>query len=345
MCDSGLYSNELDVLKKHKRTNRSLSDRPLFIFPCGGAEDTHVSRKRFKQYVQENRDKGKPLRGVYCITAEDLARSEALHDLNLLEQEALLAEICDWIIIFAESPGSFCELGAFSALPHAAGVTSVAVDSKYANEQSFLNDGPVKELANTNSPLSNSFYLNLNNPFSNANFARFVSHIRDHIKASDACRLGKVRSKTINRDEKDIHVGPLIHELLDLLQILGPSSVDSLWTIYCLVKGFDEKQAKRAIHSIVLSEDMLVGQRGHEQDDRVNITYGSVIGMMLGCGLVTLEEGLLHSRVHLQSYFMFKETDDADFNDMRSNIMMRKMKHGVIGHVYTSYDRRGPRVR
>ena len=98
--------------------------------------------------------------------------------LNLLQQEAMLADISDWILIFAESCGSFCELGAFSALPHAAWITSVAVGKQYKGSRSFLIDGPVEEIATGDSSLNKVFYLDLNNPMSSPDLCRFVSELR-----------------------------------------------------------------------------------------------------------------------------------------------------------------------
>ena len=129
--------------------------------------------------------------------------------LNLLQQEAMLADISDWILIFAESCGSFCELGAFSALPHAAWITSVAVGKQYKGSRSFLIDGPVEEISTGDSSLNKVFYLDLNNPMSSPDLCRFVSELRPLIgvNATKRGKAGlKAARKMINRDESKINV-------------------------------------------------------------------------------------------------------------------------------------------
>lgn len=323
-----LFTHEIEVLRKHMRTNRDLDRRPLFIFPCGGDEGKYVSRKRFREYVAAGRSGN--LHDVYCLTAEDIAKSKALKGLNLLQQEAILADISDWIIIFAESPGSFCELGAFSALPHAAAVTSVAIDRRYASDHSFVNDGPVKELRDSKSVLSKAFSIPHDNPFADARFARFVFDIRSHVKASERVGLGRQR-KTINsKDEEMVRIGPLVHELLDLLQILGPSTDEELRTCYCEVKQYDPAKLEK-VSSVVLTRDMQVG-------DMANVSYESVLAMMLATGLVKRNsEDRLQSRVHLSSFFMFKETSDRDFADACASIKLRKVRGKVVKGVYKRY--------
>lgn len=255
--------------------------------------------------------------------------------LNLLQQEAMLADISDWILIFAESCGSFCELGAFSALPHAALITSVAVGKQYKGSRSFLIDGPVKEIATGDSSLNKVFYLDLNNPMSSPDLCRFVSELRPLIgvNATKRGKAGlKAARKMINRDESKINVGSLVHELLDLLQILGPMSETDLRTIYCAAKGF--RASKLKIYSPILNADM--------KNAGVPISWSDVCCMMRATGLVSKvrcnrgPDYLIKSTIHLDSYFMFKGSEDQDFSNMRARVILRKrsMGYGGVAGVY-----------
>lgn len=175
LCDC-ISKTDLNILRNHLRVYRDVNKLPLFIFPCGGDQSLHSSRRFFRAYVSNNHTEA--LKNVFCLTAEDVAAEMDGSRLNLLQQEAMLADISDWILIFAESCGSFCELGAFSALPHAAWITSVAVGKQYKGSRSFLIDGPVEEIATGDSSLNKVFYLDLNNPMSSPDLCRFVSELR-----------------------------------------------------------------------------------------------------------------------------------------------------------------------
>lgn len=332
LCDC-ISTTDLNILRNHLRVKRAVKKIPLFIFPCGGDQSLHSSRRFFRSYISNNHTEA--LNNVFCLTAEDVAAEMVDSKLNLLQQEAMLADISDWILIFAESCGSFCELGAFSALPHAAWITSVAVGKQYKGSRSFLIDGPVEEIATGASSLNKVFYLDLNNPMSSPDLCRFVSELRSVIFDNDA-KWGKSGSKAarkmINRVETEINVGSLVHELLDLLQILGPMSETDLRTIYCAAKGFHASKLK--IHSPILNADM--------KNAGVPISWSDVCCMMRATGLVSKvgrnkgSDSLLKSTIHLDSYFMFKGNEDRDFSNMRARVILRKrsMGYGGVADVY-----------
>lgn len=104
LCDC-ISKTDLNILRNHLRVYRDVNKLPLFIFPCGGDQSLHSSRRFFRGYVSNNHTEA--LKNVFCLTAEDVAAEMDGSRLNLLQQEALLADISDWILIFAESCGSF----------------------------------------------------------------------------------------------------------------------------------------------------------------------------------------------------------------------------------------------
>lgn len=296
------------------------------MFPCGGNEDEHASRRMFKRYVK--RCNSASLSNVFCLTAEDVAKRESLRKLNLLKQEALLADICDWIIIFAESVGSFCELGAFSALPNAAAITSVAIDKKYRGESSYLIEGPVREISESKQPLSKVFYIDLNNPFSSKDFSQFVSSLRSIVTLSDRFTRTSNR-KPINKDADNVDAGSLAHELLDLLQYVGPIRKEELIEVYSKVKGFDKRRIK--IISRILSEDMGL----FPDDRRAKLSINDVIEMLCVVGLIeerrnpVLGTEVVSSGIYLNSYFMFSDNYSKDFSDTHAKILLRKRSRGL----------------
>ncbi|MBP3884802.1 MAG: hypothetical protein J6D54_07705, partial [Olsenella sp.] len=267
---------DIRILRAHLRHRQSHAMRPLFVFPCGGNEREFSSRRSLREFVSKTSDPA--LRNVFCLVAEDVAVSGALGGANLLQQEAMLADICDWIVVFAESAGSLCELGAFAVLPHAAAVTTLAIDRGYLGERSFLADGPAREIREGGQPLNEVFYLDLQDPLGDRYFSSFVRDLRENVRRGLRRSLLASR-KSFNRDEDDVRVGPLVHELLDLLQFAGPMPVCDLFDLYCDVKGFRRRYARRA-YSTTLLEDMRLREGAR-------VPFEAVVGMMLATGLVS----------------------------------------------------------
>lgn len=322
MSSKFITEYDIEIMSMHLRERRG-GDRPVFVFPCGGDERYHPTRRLFREYVQRNASG--TLKNVFCLTAEDIAQSNALREWNLLQQEAVLADICDCIIIFAESVGSYCELGAFSSLPHASRITSVVIPKKYKDDSSFLNDGPARELEGNESDLSRRFYLQFDSPFSDAEFTKYVSSLRKTITNSASKNYQNVRMK-LNDDEANVAVGPLVHELMDLLQLLGPSTEEELLDTYCNVKQF--RPTKLQIKSTILEKDI-------RESPKSKITMSSVVEMMMATGLAQRDEkGYLFPTVHLDSYFMFKSIYAPEFSRLHARVLLRKRKGGVIPHAY-----------
>ena len=292
---SALFSFDFTPFRKYVRENQRHVDRPIFIFPCGGEEGSHHSRKRVREYVHRRNG----FQNIFCLTAEDIAKERALDSLNLLEQEALLADICDCIIIFAESVGSFCELGAFTALPHASAITAVAVDKKHRGEHSYILDGPVKHIEQGRQPLNQVFYVDLENPFSSASFTKYISDLRANVRESLTRSQTKDRKK-FNTKESEIMAGSLVHELLDILQLFGPLT-------------------KREI----LMQDM-------KKSREFSLTQ--ILSMMRATGLVEvlhdstepLSRQKYSARIHLESYYMFSNTDSPSFSNLRASFILKR---------------------
>lgn len=344
---------DIRVLRDHLRQRQSHTMRPLFVFPCGGNEREFSSRRRLREYVSESADS--VLDNVFCLSAEDIAGSGVLGGANLLQQEAMLADICDWIVVFAESAGSICELGAFAALPHAAAVTSLAIDKSHEGERSFLADGPAREIGEGGQPLNAVFYLDLEDPLDDERFASFVRRLREGVHRGVRRSLLSSR-KAFNLDEDDVRVGPLVHELLDLLQVVGPMCVRDLFDLYCDVKRFRRRYA-RGVYSTTMLEDMRLFESAR-------VPFESVVGMMLATGLVSRDvasekpapsgqaptpapatparpadpapatparppvtfsdDTPVLSNVRLDSYFMFRGSRDPEFANMRAALLLRR---------------------
>ena len=69
---------------------------------------------------------------------------------DLFELENYLAHLADVIVLFVESPGSIAELGAFAASDTLRPKLLAVRNTFYASEQSFIADGPIRKIWNTN---------------------------------------------------------------------------------------------------------------------------------------------------------------------------------------------------
>ena len=340
MDDLVVNQNVIDVLCRHHAIKRDNDSRPIIIFSCGGEDKYHPARNQLREYVERN--KNRRLQNIFFLKAETIAQEDAFSDLDLLTKEALFADIADWLVIFAESVGTFCELGAFAALPHSVSITSVVVDQQYKNSSSFLLNGPVKVIESCNAELSKVFYSDLNCPLMNKDFEKTLLNIRNLVKENENFYLNRRRKiitksvqkpnsepskkytkdKTKSNSRTDIQVGSFAHEMLDLIALFQPIDESSLVSLYLKVKGI-ENVAKLRLVSQTLSNDM---------KKTTVIKPAHVLAIMHSTGMIgKLEcdqssESLYYSKVKLVNYFMFRRTDEKDFNEMRASVLLKRRR-------------------
>lgn len=112
------------------------------IFVCGGSViDERFARTKFLEYAKSN------LTDFTFLRAEDASHDLLAHNtpqfLNLSEFEDNIGEIADCIILFPETPGSFAELGLFSANPGTRSKLLLANSINHRADESFINCGPI----------------------------------------------------------------------------------------------------------------------------------------------------------------------------------------------------------
>lgn len=137
---------------------RSLSGRPLslrrsekLIFLCGANRAADVPSYRREAVERFIHSLSREFRVVY---AESVFNELAMvgHHKNALDVEHDITEIADKVVIILESPGSFCELGAF-AHTKLRGKLIVVNDQNFQKERSFINTGPILALNEAKSPV------------------------------------------------------------------------------------------------------------------------------------------------------------------------------------------------
>lgn len=111
--DSRIYSEKtIASIKSHLEKNGSkFITYPKFVFLCGKAIDgqyENTNRGILQNYLQ------KQSKNIFIVLSELLWEEGFNSNIDLLTFEEFLAEISDVIVLFCESPGSYCELGAFA---------------------------------------------------------------------------------------------------------------------------------------------------------------------------------------------------------------------------------------
>lgn len=179
----------------------------------------------------------------------------------------------------------------------------------------------MNEIQKLDYPLSRAFFIDMDNPFADTEFATFSSKLRENVKRGNDLSVTRDR-KRINASETEICVGSLAHELLDLLNLIGPMPRQDLFDLYCGIKGFERSKIK--VYSTILTEDMR---------RPVDIKIDDVLDLLIACGLVSVTQraflgmDTVSSLVKLDVFFMFKGrtvNSVAELNKLRAMVHLRK---------------------
>ncbi|NTW73008.1 MAG: hypothetical protein HGA49_12300 [Eubacteriaceae bacterium] len=113
-----------------------------FVFLCGANQSKNIISERRKALLEFA---SKKLPHTQFFLAEKVFNTlkNEEHKGNVLEIENLISAFSDYIIIILESRSAFAELGAF-ANKVLCGKLIIINDLKFKNEESFINEGPIK---------------------------------------------------------------------------------------------------------------------------------------------------------------------------------------------------------
>jgi len=154
-----IYSQISCIVNRHIKPKKD----EIKIMLCGkGMSETNSIRSVINNYL---------LKDSLCIEPEfwkyqtsKIVYPEKFfkdyYDYDLLKLENKLAELVDIIIIVVESPGSYCELGAFANHDKLNKKLIVIVNEEFKKHKSFIIHGPVKLLKNNK--LNQVIYLKFN---------------------------------------------------------------------------------------------------------------------------------------------------------------------------------------
>lgn len=148
--------------------------------------------------------------------------------------EEFLAEVSDAIILFVESPGSFCELGAFA---YADSLFSdkmiVVLDEAYRNSRSFISTGPVLKASDNGSKVVYA-EIKYGALLASEELRSVVLDLTSRMKT----KISSINKRTINKDT-NVYISSFIPEVLEIIRLAQPILSADLIQLYKDIKGID----------------------------------------------------------------------------------------------------------
>ena len=192
------------VTELRARLHVSLSRYPI-VFLCGAANSS--ARPYLREYLSAHRP------DWLVFLADDVwTYVEEYGALNSLDMEEELARLADAVVIVVESPGTFAELGAFSANEQLREKLLLILDESYENHPSFINTGPV-HWVDQYSRIGKSVYCSLDSI--SPSLSRVVMPLDDYLPSR--------RFDTITYEQMGENPRHLLPLIADLVSIVGPA--------------------------------------------------------------------------------------------------------------------------
>lgn len=208
---------------------------PKFIFLCGKGFDKSIedsywntNRGTIHRYME------KLLPDINIVLSEELWEDGFNSEIDLLTFEEFLAEVSDAIILFVESPGSFCELGAFAYADSLFSSKMIIVlDESHRDSRSFVATGPVLKASAHEARI---VYAEIENGalLASEELRSAVLDLTDKIKN----KVSPINRREINRNA-NVYIESFIPEVLEIIKLSQPVMSVDLIQLYKDIKGFD----------------------------------------------------------------------------------------------------------
>lgn len=302
-----IYSNEfLESMKVHLSDDAiKFITYPKFVFLCGAAYDKvgyeNTNRGIMQKYLKSKSE------DIFFVLSEELWEDGFDSNIDLLTFEEFLAEVSDSIILFVESPGSFCELGAFSyAEKLFSDKLIIVIDKKFEGDKSFIMTGPTAKAKKDGAKVVFASLFN-KGLLSSADLRKVVDEVTHEFSSKNA---GANKRKP-NHDGNSVQLNTFILELLELIKILQPISRKDLIEIYKQVKGFSSfKFTKKD------------GKEFHNE-----IKYDYIIKLLVKVKLISLKDDMISSELYQKSQPLMFEYNKKAENKERNKLLCRKYRY------------------
>ncbi|MBO5746188.1 MAG: retron St85 family effector protein [Clostridia bacterium] len=289
----------------NKSDNRFITC-PKFVFLCGKAFQNYNRYKSTNRGIVERYLKSKS-QDIFIVLSEKLWEEGFDNDIDLLTFEEFLAEVSDAIILFAESPGSYCELGAFSYADKLfSNKLIIVIDDKYKDNKSFIITGPTAKAKKNGAKV---VYASV----SSGDLLSSIDLITilDEKSMEFSSKSSSCNKRTPNVNQNSVFVNTFILELLNLIQITQPITRKDLLDLYKRVKGF--------------SGFTFVKSDGREFNNEIKYSY--IIKLLNSVGLIDLNGEVISSNLFDKSQQLMFNYTKTEENKERNKLLCRKYRH------------------
>lgn len=306
-----VYSNtSISSIRNHleKRGSKYIT-YPKFIFLCGKGfdKDKRDSYKNSNRCVIQNYIK-KLLPDANIVLSEQMWEDSFDESIDLLTFEEFLAEVSDAIILFVESPGSFCELGAFA---YANALFSdkliVVMDEKYRDSRSFISTGPVLKAKKDGSKV---VYAQINDGALLAS-----SELRNEVLALTGTiktKRSQINKRIINEDGNRVYISSFIIEILEVLKMVQPIQKYDLLQLYKAIKNFESFT--------------LVKRDGREFSSEIKFRY--ILKLLQTAGVIEENSSIITLSDHRKPQNLMLKYSGNAMDRERNKIICRKYRYG-----------------
>ena len=233
----------LDLIEElsGKLRRKSIEEKtiPRFVFVCGEQilddegklidKDILEEKNNIRYFIMKSFSKQKH-KGEYdkesypvqCVISEYLYSENSWVD--ILTFEEVLAEISEYIIIITESPGTYCELGAFALNDSFANKTIVINEDNLEYKNSFITKGPIRKIETQHEE--------------NIILYNGKANLKSSLQLNDL--ITKISTKQVkytpNLDPEKLGLKNLIYELLNIIELFQPISAYEIEVLYKKIK-------------------------------------------------------------------------------------------------------------
>ncbi|MEL7571282.1 MAG: retron St85 family effector protein, partial [Eubacteriaceae bacterium] len=285
---------------------------PKFFFLCGKGfdknnEDAYRCSNRgiIHDFIK------KLLPDAHIVLSEQIWEDGFDNSIDLLTFEEFLAEVSDSIILFVESPGSFCELGAFAyADTLFSDKLIIVMDECHRNSRSFISTGPVLKAKSDGSKIA---YAQIENGalLSSHELRTEIVSLIDAIRAKQA----QVNKRMVNDDGRKVYISSFIVEFLELLRITQPIAATDLLKLYKLVKGFENFT--------------LVKRTGEDFKREIKISY--ILKLLQISGIIEEQSSVIKLCDYKKTQNLMLKYHGNSMDRERNRLICRKYRYG--GHI------------
>lgn len=227
------------------------------VFVCGGNDPTHMRRK-FQTEFQKLLEDYEFFEPEFAM--ENYFSFGDTEPFDIADFEMLVGDLSIAIVLFPEAPGSFAELGYFSAQTKLASKVVLALDSNHQRSGSFISLGPASKISE-----QSIFRLPIQMDYENPDFSLVSTRIKEHARLKERRRNFEPREFS---SLTAFELFALIHRMVDLVVVATGDDIESL--LRSMFESHVSPSKIKKVISILIGSGRLkeVGDYGHLTADK-----------------------------------------------------------------------------